>query len=70
MDAKGAVQASLEIDLEPWQHRQLNRVLLDLGGLDEATVRVTALEGSVAACASVVDNITGDPVFIAAVKER
>jgi hypothetical protein len=68
-DARGAVQASFEIDIAPWQHRQLNGVLLDLGGLEEATVRVTVLEGTVAAYASIVDNTSGDPVFMNALKE-
>ena len=56
------------ITLEPWEHRQLNRVLQFMGEIDQATLTLTVQEGSIAAYASVVDNSTGDPVFMTALE--
>jgi hypothetical protein len=70
LDTQGMLQATTTIELAPWEHRQLNRILINLGGVEEATLTLTVHQGTVAAYASVVDNTTGDPVFLPALKHR
>jgi hypothetical protein len=60
----------IPVELEPGQHIQLNAIFEMLGLSEErqgyATVEVTAGDGSVLAYASMVDNRTGDAVYIPA----
>ncbi len=68
LDTFGLHQDTAIIRLDPWEHRQLNRVLQLVGGIDRATLTLTVQQGDVAAYASVVDNSTGDPVFMSALE--
>jgi hypothetical protein len=67
-DAAGAIIGSLSRSLKPFEHRQFNDVF-DLVGAGDvadgyAVVRTTTQGGSFLAYASVVDNGSGDAVFI------
>jgi len=67
-DADGAVIGSLSRNLKPFEHRQFNDVF-DMAGADDvadgyAVVRTSTEDGSFLAYASVVDNGSGDAVFI------
>lgn len=66
----GEQQASTTIELAPWEHRQLNHFLRTLGGLEQATLELVVHQGRVAAYASVVDNVTGDPVYLNVLQNR
>lgn len=58
------------VSLDPWEHRQINRFLSHVGEVEQATLALTVRQGVVAAYASVVDNTTGDPVFLNALAHR
>lgn len=58
------------VSLNPWEHRQINRFLRHIGEVDQATLTLTVQRGSVAAYASVIDNSSGDPVFLSALEVR
>jgi|GEM_PF-3162317 len=66
----GTLLGSVTTDLEPYEYRQLNRVF-ELAtpaavGDGYAVVRTTTPGGALFALASVVDNLTGDPVGMSA----
>jgi len=70
--ASGEPLGSLPAVLPPQGYRQLNRVFANVtaGEVDDgyAVVRTTTSQGRFFAYASVVDNLTGDPVAISAVR--
>ncbi|HEY0788462.1 MAG TPA: hypothetical protein VGE86_07445, partial [Thermoanaerobaculia bacterium] len=70
-DAEGAKLLTLPLSLKAGEHRQLNQVLAanDLTNVQtaRAEVEVVSGEGKIAAYASVVDNVTGDPLQVSAV---
>ncbi len=72
-DGGGSTLGTLNFDLAPWQYHQLNNVYDDFADetLDNAYAVVTTWTGGAAyfAFASVVDNRSGDPVFIPAVRD-
>lgn len=72
-DGDADVLGSLSFDLLPWQYRQFNNVFDGMTDetLDNAYAVVTTWTGGAAyfSYASVVDNRSGDPVFIPAVRE-
>jgi len=72
-DGGGSTLGTLNFDLAPWQYHQLNNVYDDVTEetLDNAYAVVTTWTGGAAyfAFASVVDNRSGDPVFIPAVRD-
>jgi hypothetical protein len=65
----GAQPDRFTVSLRPFEHRQLNRVLRRFfdGDVDQAmiVVRATAPGATFFAYASIVDNTTGDPVYLA-----
>lgn len=71
LDGAGAVLGTESVRLEPFGWKQLNRIFSSNGldGLDtaQAVVRTTSGSGAVIPYASVVDNLTGDPVYVAPV---
>ncbi len=68
--ATGTLLGSLTIPLQPLEHRQINRVFRQVtsGPVDNgvAVVSTSTKGGSFVAYASVVDNASGDPVYIPA----
>jgi len=66
----GSPQSTITISLDPWEHRQINRYLRDVGGTERATLALAVQQGTIAAYASVVDNITGDPIFLYALEHQ
>ncbi len=71
-EADGGLLGTVPIDLPPLGYQQINRVFARVtsGDVDDgyAVVRTTTVGGAVFAYASVVDNLTGDPVAISAVR--
>lgn len=69
--ANGALLGSLEVGLKPFEHRQINRVFREVTGqaVANGTVAVATSTpgGFFVAYASVVDNVSGDPVYVPAV---
>ncbi len=68
-DRRGVAAGSVTVTLLPFTHRQLSVAsFATLSEIDEGwiEVEVTGTDGSVAAYASVVDNRTGDSVFVPA----
>ena len=67
----GQALGDLAVDLEPFDHVQLNRVLaelsFDLPIEARATVSILTRGGRAVAYTSVVDNVTGDPTFAPAI---
>ncbi len=72
LDSSGAVLATHDVSLDPYGWTQINRIFHEHGFSDvsgaQAVVRVTG-SGSVLPYGSVVDNATGDPVYVAPVAE-
>ena len=70
LDQRGAVLGVVPAEVPPWSHHQCNNVFGGLAGedLDSAYARLRTLtpEGSFVAYASVVDNRSGDPVYVPA----
>ena len=70
--ADGALLGTVPVSLPPFGYQQLNRVfsLVTSGDVDDgyAVVRTTTELGRFLAYASVVDNLTGDPIAITAAK--
>jgi hypothetical protein len=70
--ADGALLGTVPVTLPPFGYQQLNRVFASVtsGDVDDgyAVVRTTTELGRFFAYASVVDNLTGDPIAITAVK--
>jgi hypothetical protein len=68
--ADGSALGTLSAELRPFEHRQLNDVFALAGAVDVgdgfAVVRTTTEEGRFLAYASVVDNGSGDAVFLLA----
>lgn len=68
----GTKAGTVSVNLRPYEYRQLTRVFESVTSvaIDDgyAVVRVTTAGGRVLAQASVVDNLTGDPVFVPAIK--
>jgi hypothetical protein len=66
-DGSGNVKATVPVELQPFEHKQLNGfigangVKFDDGRIE---VEVTSPTGSVTSYASVVDNITNDPLLV------
>jgi hypothetical protein len=71
-EADGTLLGSLQVDLPPYGYRQLNRVFASVTSNDVtdgyALVRTTTSPGAFFAYASVVDNLTGDPIAISAMR--
>jgi formylglycine-generating enzyme required for sulfatase activity len=69
-DHRGQLVDTLTVELPPYAFHQLNDVFQDLapGDVDSgyALVRTTTIGGSLFAYASVVDNRSGDPVYVPA----
>ncbi|MEE4272525.1 MAG: PKD domain-containing protein, partial [Thermoanaerobaculales bacterium] len=59
----GELLATTTVELGPWEHRQDNRFLDTLGGVERATLVLSVQQGAAVAYGSVVDNRTGDPVL-------
>lgn len=68
--ADGTAVGEATVDLAGRSHRQINRALPWIGGADAVAIRLTVVEGRVAAYGSVVDNTSGDPVLSLAVPQR
>jgi hypothetical protein len=70
-DGEGEKLLTVPLSLKASEHRQLNQILATQGLTNVTTARaeieVLAGEGKIAAYASVVDNITGDPLQVHAV---
>lgn len=68
----GATAGEMTIDLGNYSNRQMDRPPIDLVGAEagQITIRATIELGSAAVYSSVVDNTSGDPVFILAVPGR
>jgi hypothetical protein len=69
-DEHGAVAGTRTIDLPPYGNTQINDLPLALGGLSQmenGRVEVEILDGDgrVGAYLSIVDNVTGDPTYVA-----
>ena len=64
----GNLLGPVTVDLAPYEMRQINRVFDEVGGgtVDNgfAVVSVRSTEGKVLAYASVVDNRSGDPIYV------
>lgn len=71
-DAGGGLLGTISVVLPPLGYRQLNRVFAGVtsGNVDDgyAVVRTTTAGGAFFAYASVVDNLTGDPVAVSAAR--
>jgi hypothetical protein len=70
-DDEGVSILTLPVSLQAGEHRQLNQVLAMNGLTDvpsaRAEIEVVSGEGKISAYASVVDNVTGDPLQVQAV---
>ncbi len=71
-DELGTMRSTERVELAPWEHRQVDRILRHLGGasLEAATLHLTVELGSILAYSSVVDNRSGDPVFAMAINRQ
>jgi hypothetical protein len=68
--ADGRASARFQLDLQPNEFRQLSSVMSQIGMSDEynasIAVRVTSGTGQVGAYSSVIENASGDPLFVPA----
>lgn len=68
--ADGRASARFQLDLQPNEFRQLSSVMSQIGMSDEynasIAVRVTSGTGHVGAYSSVIENASGDPLFVPA----
>jgi spore maturation protein SpmB len=68
--ADGRASARFQLDLQPNEFRQLSSVMSQIGMSDEynasIAVRVTSGTGRVGAYSSVIENASGDPLFVPA----
>ena len=72
--ADGAKLATTTLALAPYEYRQITKMFLSAGAgtvVDGyAVVRTTTVGGRLLAYASVIDNLTGDPIFVPAQRIR
>lgn len=72
-DKSGGKLTELSVPLQPGEQKQLNGFLEQRGiAADDARVDVDATSGSgrITAYASVIDNVTSDPIFVSPVRRR